>query len=207
MPNPVRQTRREKPVENFMESAQSETMRRNMIDSQLRTNGVNEGWILAAMMAVPREDFVPAEHKAVAYMDRAIALGQGNMLNPPLTAGQLLTGAEVKADDTILLVGPATGYLAALLRNNGLAAQAVEAEATGEGPFSLIIVDGAIEMLPDALVAELAEGGRIVTGLAEGPATRLAIGYKHGGHVRLKPFADLEVAPLLGFAKPKEFVF
>jgi protein-L-isoaspartate(D-aspartate) O-methyltransferase len=190
-----------------MESAQSETMRRNMIDSQLRTNGVNEGWIIAAMLAVPREDHVPAEHKAVAYMDRAIALGGGAMLNPPLTAGQLLMAAEVKAEDQILLVGPATGYLAALLHHRGLTAETAEADAAGKGPFSLIIIDGAIEMLPETLVAELAEGGRIVTGLAEGPATRLAIGYKHGGHVRLKPFADLEVALLPSFAKPREFVF
>jgi protein-L-isoaspartate(D-aspartate) O-methyltransferase len=194
-------------MELFMESAQSETMRRNMIDSQLRPNGVNEGWIIAAMLGVARENFVPAEHKAVAYMDRAIALGGGHMLNPPLTAGQLLSAAEVTPDDAVLLVGPATGYLAALLSNRNANVEAVEADASGNGPFNVIIIDGAIEVLPDALVAELADGGRIVTGVAEGPATRLAIGYKHGGHVRLKPFADLEVAALPAFAKAKEFVF
>jgi protein-L-isoaspartate(D-aspartate) O-methyltransferase len=194
-------------MELFMESAQSETMRRNMIDSQLRPNGVNEGWIIAAMLGVAREDFVPAEHKAVAYMDRAIALGGSHMLNPPLTAGQLLSAAEVTPDDAVLLVGPATGYLAALLSNRNANVEAVEADASGKGPFSVIIIDGAIEVLPDALMAELADGGRIVTGVAEGPATRLAIGYKHGGHVRLKPFADLEAAALPAFAKAKEFVF
>ena len=65
-----------------------------MIDSQLRVSGVNDPAILAAFAAIPREDFVPAERRAVAYADRAVPLGDGAVLAPALTHGQMLTAAE-----------------------------------------------------------------------------------------------------------------
>ena len=68
--------------------------RRAMIDSQLRVSGVNDPAILAALAAIPREDFVPAERRAVAYADRAVPLGDGTVLAPALTHGQMLTAAE-----------------------------------------------------------------------------------------------------------------
>ena len=67
-----------------MESVSFEDMRRAMVDSQLRTNGVTEAWILGAMGSLPREDHVPASHRATSYMDRAIALDDVSVLNPSL---------------------------------------------------------------------------------------------------------------------------
>jgi protein-L-isoaspartate(D-aspartate) O-methyltransferase len=209
---------------------QSDEMRRNMVDSQLRTSGVNTPWIIAAMLAIPREAFVLGDNDA-AYMDRSISLGDGRMLNPPIAAGQMLEIAEPRADDNVLLVGAGTGYLAALLcrRVGSLVAVEESAElaaafkanvpdialiegtiaagAPDNGPYSLIIIDGAIEDLPVALAAQLAEGGRIVTGLREGPVSRLAIGVKRGEHLALRAVQDMEVAPLPGFARAREFVF
>ena len=88
-----------------MESVNFEEMRRSMVDSQLRTSGVTDAWVLAAMGNIPREDFVPVIHRSTAYMDRSIALDDGSALNPAVSAALLLQAADVRADDHVLLVG------------------------------------------------------------------------------------------------------
>lgn len=82
-------------------------MRAAMIDSQLRTNDVTDPAVVAAMGAVPREAHVPAALAGVAYMDRAIALGEGRMLNPPLVTGRMLVAAAIRPGMRVLLVGSA----------------------------------------------------------------------------------------------------
>ena len=94
----------------------STTARRAMIDSQLRTSGVNEEYVLARMLAVPREDFLPADKAAAAYIDRAVMLGSQGHLAAPLFYGKLLVEAAPAPNDRVLLVSGGTGYLAALLR-------------------------------------------------------------------------------------------
>ena len=214
-----------------MQSAQSETSRRHMVDSQLRTNGITAAWIVKAMGELPREAFLPEGKEAFAYLDRSVPLGEGRMLNPPLATAEILQAAEVAQDDHVLLIGAGTGYMAKLLSGRAGKLVAVESNAglatvaranvpgldlvegiLAEGhakaaPYSLILIDGGIERLPDAIEIQLAEGGRIVTGLVDGPVRRLAIGTKHGGHVALRAFADIEVAALPGFEKAREFVF
>ncbi len=208
-------------------------MRAAMIDSQLRTNDVIDPDVVAAMAAVPREAFVPAALSGVAYMDRAIALGDGRALNPPLVTGRLLVEAAVRPGMRVLLVGAATGYTAALLAKLGAEVHAVEeradlieaaraaagdsaiawtqgplaAGAPKAAPFDRIVIEGAVETLPDALVAQLAEGGRIVAARRDGSVSRLVQGVKAGGAVALRAFADMDVAPLPGFAAPKGFRF
>ena len=208
-------------------------MRAAMIDSQLRTNDVIDPDVVAAMAAVPREAFVPAALSSVAYMDRAIALGDGRALNPPLVTGRLLVEAAVRPGMRVLLVGAATGYTAALLAKLGAEVHAVEeradlieaaraaavdlaiawtqgplaAGAPKAAPFDRIIIEGAVETLPDALVAQLAEGGRIVAARRDGSVSRLVQGVKAGGTVALRAFADMDVAPLPGFAAPSGFRF
>jgi protein-L-isoaspartate(D-aspartate) O-methyltransferase len=214
-----------------MQQAESEAARRHMVESQLRTNGVTTPWVVQAMGRVPREPFLPADRQATAYHDRSIDLGNGRMLNPPLASAQLLQAAEVGADDKVLLIGCGSGYMATLLSGNCGKLVAVESDANlavaarknvaglelvenalakgaaATAPYDAIIIDGAIEQLPATIEAQLAEGGRIVTGLVDGPVRRLAMGTKHGGHVALRTFADLEVAPLPGFERAREFVF
>ena len=208
-------------------------MRAAMIDSQLRTNDVIDPDVVAAMAAVPREAFVPAALSGVAYMDRAIALGDGRALNPPLVTGRLLVEAAVRPGMRVLLVGAATGYTAALPARLGAEVHAVEeradlieaaraaagdsaiawtqgplaAGAPKAAPFDRIVIEGAVETLPDALVAQLAEGGRIVAARRDGSVSRLVQGVKAGGTVALRAFADMDVAPLPGFAAPKGFRF
>jgi protein-L-isoaspartate(D-aspartate) O-methyltransferase len=208
--------------------------RRAMIDSQLRTNGIMSPAVIAAMGTLPREKFVPDSLQSIAYMDRSIPLGQGRHLNPPLSAGLILEHAAIKKGERILLIGAGTGYLATLIAGQGAQIVATEESAdllaqaqynlAGQsdvtliaaplasgaaeyGPYSLVIIDGAIETLPQAIVDQLEEGGRIISGVAEGAVRRLASGIKRGGSVALRPFADTEIAVLPGFAHAKEFVF
>ncbi|WP_301750947.1 protein-L-isoaspartate O-methyltransferase [uncultured Erythrobacter sp.] len=185
--------------------------RRAMIDSQLRTSGVNEEYVLARMIAVPREDFLPADKAAQAYIDRAVMLGDAGHLAAPLFYGKLLLEAAPMPNDRVLVVGGGTDYLAALLRplvaelHEISAAEAVN--AGGTGAYSLIVIDGAIEQLPDALAAQLTDEGRIVTGLVLRQVTRLATGRKVAGKVNLQPVEDLGIPVLHAFDAPKTWTF
>ncbi len=222
-----------------MSSSDFSANRRAMIDSQLRTSGISQAWVIAAMGAAPREAFVPAAMHSVAYMDRSINLGSdGRKLNPPVAAAMMLEAAEVQGDDRVLLIGAGTGYLASLLATRAASVVAVEEDAvlfaaaekmlanTGNvtlafgaltagapqhGPYTLIIVDGAVTELPALLTDQLADGGRVICGLRQNVVSRLAAGYRRGEHdgqaIALRPFADTEIAPLPGFAKTVEFVF
>jgi protein-L-isoaspartate(D-aspartate) O-methyltransferase len=184
--------------------------RRAMIDSQLRTSGVNEPWVLAAMASLPRETFVPEALRGAAYIDRAIPLGDGRWLAAPLVHARFLAEAAPTLADRALLVGDADGYLAALLRplvaSLDTLAPAQSAQAPG-GPYTLMVIDGAIEHLPDALQAALGEGGRLVTGTVTRGVTRLAVGCKAAGTVALLPLAELGMPVLAEFAAPKRWSF
>ncbi|MGF7154048.1 protein-L-isoaspartate O-methyltransferase family protein [Novosphingobium gossypii] len=195
---------RSAPATNFAEA------RRAMIVSQLRTSGVNEPWVLEAMANVPRENFVPAELRDAAYIDRAVPLGDGRFLGAPLVQGKTLQEAAPKKTDKVLLVGDGEGYLATLLRPLVGTLDAVAPAGAGEpgaGEYDLIVIDGAIEVLPDALSARLVEGGRVVTGLTERGVTRLAAGTKANGVTSLLPLAELGIPVLSEFAAPKRWSF
>ena len=185
--------------------------RRAMIDSQLRTSGVNEEYALARMLAVPREDFLPADKAAQAYIDRAVSLGEQGHLAAPLFYGKLLLEAAPAPTDRVLVVSGGTGYLAALIAPLvGTVTQISAAEAadlTGAGEYDLVVIDGAIEQLPEGLAAALADNGRIVTGLVLRQVTRLASGRKIAGQVNLQPVEDLGIPVLAAFAAPKRWTF
>jgi protein-L-isoaspartate(D-aspartate) O-methyltransferase len=189
----------------------TETARRAMIDSQLRTSGVNEPWVLAAMAGVAREDFVPEAMRAAAYIDRAVPLGDGRFLAAPLVQGRMLAEAAPTQDDKALLVGDGKGYLAALLRPLVSSLDALNpsdaAAKKGKGAYSLVVIDGAIEELPAPLAAQLADGGRLVTGLIVRGVTRLAAGRKAAGEVALLPLAEIGIPVLPEFAAPKRWSF
>ena len=183
--------------------------RRAMIDSQLRTSGVNEPWVLSRMAAVPREDYVPAAAREVAYTDRAVPLEGGAMLAAPLVHARMLAEAKPTAADRVLVIDAGSGYLPALL--NGLADEVVVASpadaAKAKGSFTLLVVDGAVEAIPDALAKKLSDDARVVTGLVESGVTRLAIGRKAAGAIALLPLAEIGIPRLAAFDKPKVWSF
>lgn len=190
--------------------AQSSAARRAMIDSQLRTSGVNEPWVLEAMNSVPREDFVPHNARAAAYTDRAVPLGNGRFLAAPLVQGRMLAEAKPTPGDTALIVSASGGYLAALVKPLVRSLEVKDVGDVGKlkkGAFSLILIDGAIEELPAGIAAALAEGGRIVGGLVERGVTRLAIGTKTAGTVAWLPLAEIGIPVLPEFAAPRRWSF
>lgn len=217
-----------------MSTTDFHAMRQAMVASQLRTSAVSDPRVIAAMAAVAREAFVPAERAALAYVDRAIPLGQARALNAPLATGLLLNALDLRHGESVLIVGAATGYAAALAAELGAEVTALEEDGAllaharrvladaarvtlvqgplaagwaGRAPYAAILVDGAIESVPAALAAQLAEGGRMAAALAERGVTRIAAGRKSGGALALTDFADAAAVPLPGFATPRGFVF
>jgi protein-L-isoaspartate(D-aspartate) O-methyltransferase len=182
-----------------------------MVDSQLRVSGVNADFVRERMGAVPREDFVPEGARSVAYMDRAVPLGNGRFLAAPLVHGRMLEEAAPTLADKALLVESGSGYLAEVLRplvGSLKVIPAADAASFGKkGDYTLLIIDGAIEQLPDALARQLADGGRIVTGQVVRGLTRLAAGRKIAGEVALVPLADIGIPVLPEFAAAKGWSF
>jgi len=209
-------------------------MRTTMIASQLRTVGVNDPRVLAAIEAVARERFVPESRASLAYADTSLALGDGRFLNTPVAAARLINEAKILPNDHILLIGAATGYLAAVLARLAAHVVAVDDDAAlldtatrelgaignvsivhgaltegapAHAPYQVILIDGAVEQLPSALVDQLAVGGRLITGLVERGVTRLAIGRKTAGGFGVVAFADAACLVFPEFNKPKAFSF
>ena len=185
--------------------------RKAMVESQLRVSGVNTDFVRERMGAVPREQFVPEDVRAAAYMDRAVPLGNGRFLAAPLVQGRMLEEAAPTAQDKVLLVDGGSGYLAELVRplvgSLKVVAAADAAGAAKKGDYTLLIVDGAIEQLPDTLAKSLADGGRVVTGLVVRGLTRLATGRKVAGEVALVPLAEIGIPVLPEFDAPKGWSF
>lgn len=208
-------------------------MRHAMVGNQLRTHAVSDARVIAAMDRVPREAYLPGA-ASLAYRDTAVPLGHGRGQNMPIATGRLLTQAELRASDRVLLIGAAGGYTAAVLAelvahvvavecDPALAAHAraalaplasvelvegaLEAGHAAGAPYDLVVIDGAIEVLPDALVEQVAIGGRLVTGLVDRSLTRLAAGHRTAGGFALVDFLDIDCVPLPGFARPRTFTF
>ena len=184
--------------------------RKAMLDSQLRTSGVNEPFVLERMGAVAREDFVPEAAKGTAYMDRAIRLGDGGSLPAPLFHGAMLAEARPTSDDKVLVVDGGSGYLTALVEPLVASVKTIspsEALDARKGDYSLVLVDGAIEHVPANMAKLVAEGGRIVTGLVERGVTRLATGRKSGKALALLPLAEMGVPRMGAFDKPESWSF
>ncbi|MBA4763926.1 protein-L-isoaspartate O-methyltransferase family protein [Qipengyuania huizhouensis] len=184
--------------------------RKAMIDSQLRTSGVNEAFVLDRMGTVPREDFVPEGAKGTAYMDRAIRLGEGGYLPAPLFHGAMLAEARPTGEDRVLVIDGGSGYLTALVEPLVKSVKTVspaEALKVKKDDFTLVLVDGAIEQMPANLAKSVVEGGRIVTGLVERGVTRLATGRKSGNALALLPLAEMGVPRMGAFDKPESWSF
>lgn len=205
-------------------------LRATMVASQLRTVGVNDPAVVAAMMTVHREDFVPAGREALAYADAAVPLGGGRFLPEPLVTGLLLTHARVEPHHRVLVVGAGTGYAAAVIRqltghvvaveeDPALAARArangiavfegpLAGGAPDAAPFDLIYFDGAVERVPPALAAQLADTGRAaaVVRSGNGPG-RATVGRIVGDHLVGDGFLEVPGTLLPGFGRAPEFTF
>jgi protein-L-isoaspartate(D-aspartate) O-methyltransferase len=215
--------------------------RLNMIESQVRPNGITDRRIIAAMEQIAREDFVPENRKAIAYVDEDVPLSPADSAKGPrslievMAFARMLQQAMVKPTDKVLVVGAATGYGAAVLSMLGshvvalesdpaLAAEArenlaglsnvkviegsLEAGAKGDAPFDVIMIEGRVAMVPQSLLSQLAEGGRLVAVVGEAEMARANVYTVSGSAVAVRGAFDASVAALPGFEKKKPvFVF
>lgn len=210
-----------------------EPMRRAMVASQLRTTGVNDPRVIAAMGEVERERFVPAERGAIAYADAMVPLGHGRQLNPPMALGRMLTEARLRGDERALVIGAASGYSAAVLSRlvasvtaleevpelaaaardalGETGAELVEGPLTGGypagAPYDFVLIDGAVGEIPQAIVDQVADGGEVALALIDRGVTRLGIGRVVAGTFGVTTYADAAAAVLPGFEEPRTFSF
>lgn len=212
--------------------AQRRTM---MVDTQVRPNEVTSYPVIEAMLSVPREQFVPESRRDVAYVGNNIDLVPGRVLLEPRTLGKMMDVLNLQTSDLVLDVGCGYGYSAAVMACIAEAVVAVEEDAAmaaeaesrlaaqdvfnvaviqgplaegcaGQAPYDAILIEGAVEQVPDALVDQLREGGRIVALFRENNLGTVRLGHKLDGRVNWR-FAFNAAAPILpGFARPRGFV-
>jgi protein-L-isoaspartate(D-aspartate) O-methyltransferase len=200
-----------------------------MVESQLRPEGVTDPAVLNAMGEIHRENFVTPDTRPMAYVDRAVLMGDGRFLAAPAVLGSLLTQMMPVRGERALVVGAGTGYSATVLQMMGLGVTALEsspdlaAAARENGvpvvegplvagwkksaPYDQVLIDGAIEYIPDAIVDQLADGGRLGAALVDRGITRLIVGRKAGQAFGYLSLSDAGVPALPGFARPKAFTF
>jgi protein-L-isoaspartate(D-aspartate) O-methyltransferase len=211
--------------------------RRNMVDSQLRTNRVTEPSVIAAMEEIPRERFVPLEFAGVAYLDEDLPLGRARYLVEPMVLARMLQEAMIRSTDVVLDIGCASGYstaiaarladtvfglesdpslarratdtLAALEIDNAVVVEApLEGGYPAHAPYDVILLEGSVPEIPASIAGQLAEGGRLVAVVSRaGRSGRAVLAARCGGVVSQRDLFDAATPPLPGFSGPAEFRF
>jgi protein-L-isoaspartate(D-aspartate) O-methyltransferase len=212
------------------------SLRTKMVDGQLRTTDVTSLPILDAMLAVPREDFVPAAKRSLAYIDEDIEVAPARWLMEPSPFARLLQLAGIRQGDFVLDVGAATGYSSAVLSKLAGAVVALESDpalardaqsrlsllgcdtvAVVEGPlengyasqapYDVIFLEGAVERIPPALFDQLRDGGRLVAVEGYGNTGVARLHLKQGDTVSARRGFNAAVKPLPGFHRVPAFHF
>lgn len=209
--------------------------RYNMVESQVRPNGITDLRIIAAMASVPREAFVPTAMRDVAYVGTEVALGGGRRLMEPMAFARLLQLADIAEGEKVLLIGGASGYGAAVIAQLGAHVALLESESAlaasaranlggmagvtviegalkegvaGQGPFDVILLEGRVSVVPENLFAQLREGGRLVAAVGDHNTARCCRAELDDGAHSLRQAFEVSVPPLPGFERPQPgFVF
>jgi protein-L-isoaspartate(D-aspartate) O-methyltransferase len=211
--------------------------RTNMVESQVRTNKVTDPALIDALSSVPRELFVPAKQRGIAYVDEDLDLGGGRCLMEPMVLARLLQSANLQSADRMLEIGCGTGYataIAAHLVAHVVGIESVEAHvrrarellaslklanaeilqapladgAPGRAPFDVILVSGAVAAIPNPLTAQLADGGRLLAVVRRSAGLGQATVTLRTGNVWSSRILFDAATPLLPeFAPQESFVF
>jgi protein-L-isoaspartate(D-aspartate) O-methyltransferase len=218
------------------------TARQKMVDGQVRTNDVTDIRILDAMAELPREDFVRQDKRPLAYLDLDLDVSEGAgtarcFLIKPMLLAKLLQAAEILETDSVLIVGAATGYAAAVTARLARSVTATESDsalvtrgravmgklgldgkvtfraaepAAGDpagAPYDVIVLNGATEIVPNGLYGQLKEGGRLVGVFAMMRPARAMIVRRSHGEFGTRPLFDAAAPVLQGLERVPEFVF
>jgi protein-L-isoaspartate(D-aspartate) O-methyltransferase len=212
------------------------TARTNMVESQLRPNRVADHRVIAAFETVPRERYVPEAKRGIAYIDEDLRIGPDRYMMEPMVLARLIEGAQVTANDVCLVVGSALGYACAVLARLAGTVVGLESDETladsaertlakegvdnavivrgalpegvpRQGPFNVILINGAIERLPEGLVTQLADGGRLVGVRREGRVGRAVLLERFGDATGERVLFDANTPVLPAFRAERGFVF
>ncbi|ARE39911.1 Protein-L-isoaspartate O-methyltransferase [Rhodovulum sp. P5] len=206
------------------------------MDTQVRPSDVTRLPIIEALMAVPREAYVPAALREAAYVGENLPLGPGRTVLEARTFAKMLEALDPRPGDLVLDLGSGLGYSAAVIARMADAVVAVEEDAAmaaeaesilaehgvdnvaveqaaltegapKHGPYDAIVVEGAVEQIPDAILDQLKEDGRIVALFMEDSLGIVRIGYKVGGAVTWRFLFNASAPVLPGFARERAFEF
>jgi len=214
-----------------------EQARFNMIEQQIRPWQVLDPSVLSLLAIVKREDFVPGEHRALAFMDLEVPLPEGQCMLSPKVEARMLQELAVHKHERVLEIGAGSGYMAALLAHKAQHVITLERRPTlaalaadnlrrasivnvqvrtvdgshglpDEAPFDAIVLSGSVSKVPQELLAQLKPGGRLIAIEGEEPVMRAAL-YTHGGErgVSRVEIFDTVAQRLEGFPEPSRFVF
>jgi len=207
-----------------------------MVDGQVRTTDVTDSAILDAMLSVPREAFVPLARQPLAYIDEDIEVAPGRYLMEPSPFAKIVQLAEIAPGDVVLDVGCATGYSSAILSRLASSVVALECDPAlaasasetlsglghdnvavvegpleqgypSEAPYDAIFVGGAVDEVPDALLSQLKDGGRLVAVVGRGNAGVARVFTRSGEVIASRRGFNAAVQPLPGFLRAPAFQF
>lgn len=211
-------------------------LRTAMVDCQVRPSDVTRYGLIDAMLSVPRERFVPKARRELAYAESDLEIGDGRALLAPRTLAKMIEVADVGAEDLVLDLAPGTGYSTAVLSRLAAAVVAIEADAAmaehaaqvlteleadnavvtagvpaegdvDHGPYDVIFINGAVETIPDALLAQLKDNGRLVAVFRDGAIGQCRVLVRAGEAIAARYEFDA-TAPLIGgFEAAREFAF
>ncbi len=204
-----------------------------MVDNQIRPSDVTKYPVIAAMLAVPREDFVPADRREAAYVGENLAIGPGRVLLEPRTLAKMLDALNIQGNELVLDVGTGLGYSAAVIAQMAeavvaieaaplaaeaqaaLAAQRVDNVAVIEGdpaagsprhaPFDVIVIEGGVETLPAALADQLKPGGRIAALFMQGALGVVRVGTRTGDGLVWRDAFNAAAPVMPGFGQARAF--
>lgn len=210
--------------------------RRNMVASQIKTNEVTDSLVVDAIGQVPREAFLPAARQSLAYVDEDLEAAPGRWLMEPMVAARLLQLADVQRTDHALVLPCGTGYIAAVLSHMAGSVVAVEDEGPikeaatkllaelgadtvavvsgkvadgcpSQAPFDVIIFDGAVADIPQEVQAQLADDGRLVAVVQNGPVGQATLVRRTGRALGQRVEFDASIPVLPEFKKEAAFSF
>ncbi|WP_411838640.1 protein-L-isoaspartate O-methyltransferase family protein [Paracoccus sp. ME4] len=205
-----------------------------MVDTQVRPADVTKFPVIEAMLTIPREDFVPASRRAVAYTGENLDIGRGRVLLEPRTLAKLVDALDIQPDELVLDLACGLGYSAAVVARMAEAVVAIESDAElaaeaetrlseagifnvavlraeltegapKQGPYDVILVEGAVEEIPAAIVDQLREGGRIAALFTEGALGVARIGTRKGGVIGWRYAFNARAPMLPGFERQRGF--
>ncbi|MCO6363401.1 protein-L-isoaspartate O-methyltransferase [Paracoccus sp. 08] len=208
--------------------------RTTMVDTQVRTSDVTKFPVIDAMLTIPREEFVPASRRSVAYSGENLDIGHGRVLLEPRTLAKMVDALDIQPDELVLDLACGYGYSAAVMARMAEAVVAIEDDAElaseaeqrlseagidnvavlhapltegapKQGPYDVILIEGAVQDIPAAIVEQLREGGRVAALFVEGALGVARIGTRQNGQLSWRYSFNAKAPMLSGFGLQRGF--